>query len=98
RFKCDWSSDVCSSDLFTPIIYNSGIIAGAFFLHRQLGIYSLAWGVLAGVILGSAFLNSLGAFRTGLHYRPIVNFRDPAFREWFRSEERRVGKACIGQC
>ena len=68
----------------TPIIYNAGIIAGAFLLHRQLGVYSLAWGVLAGVVLGSAFLNSLGAFRTGLHYTPILSFWDPAFREWLR--------------
>jgi len=68
---------------FTPVIYNTGIILGAFFLHRSVGIYSLAWGVLGGVILGSALLNSLGAFRTGLHYRPIVNFREPAFLEWF---------------
>jgi putative peptidoglycan lipid II flippase len=69
---------------FTPVIYNSGIILGAFFLHRRLGIYSLAWGVLAGVIIGSALLNSLGAFRTGLRYHPILNFRDPAFREWLK--------------
>jgi putative peptidoglycan lipid II flippase len=40
--------------------------------------------VLGGVILGSALLNSLGAFRTGLRYHPIVNFRDPAFREWLK--------------
>ena len=69
---------------FTPVIYNSGIILGAFFLHRRLGIYSLAWGVLAGVIIGSALLNSLGAFRTGLRYQPVVSFRDPAFREWLK--------------
>lgn len=69
---------------FTPVIYNAGIILGAFLLHRRVGIYSLAWGVLAGVILGSALLNSLGAFRTGLRYHPIVNFRDPAFREWLK--------------
>ena len=69
---------------FTPLIYNAGIILGALLLHRQLGIYSLAWGVLGGVIVGSALLNSLGAFRTGLRYHPVVNFRSPAFREWFR--------------
>ena len=68
----------------TPVIYNAGIIAGAFFLHARLGIYSLAWGVLGGVMVGSAFLNSLGAFRNGLRFHPIVNFRSPAFREWFK--------------
>jgi putative peptidoglycan lipid II flippase len=69
---------------FTPLIYNGGIILGAVLLHRQIGVYSLAWGVLAGVIVGSALLNSLGAFRTGLHFSPIVDFGDPAFREWLR--------------
>ena len=74
---------------FTPIIYNVGIIAGALFLHNRIhdghqGIHSLAWGVLAGVILGSALLNSLGAFRIGLRYRPIIGFRDPAFLEWLK--------------
>jgi putative peptidoglycan lipid II flippase len=69
---------------FTPLIYNGGIILGAVFLHTRLGIYSLAVGVLAGVILGSALLNSLGAFRTGFRYRPILGFRDPAFHEWLK--------------
>ena len=68
----------------TPVIYNAGIILGALLLHHQLGIFSLAWGVLGGVIIGSALLNSLGAFRTGLRYHPIVGFRHPAFREWFK--------------
>jgi len=74
---------------FTPLIYNGCIILGAYLLHdahllhRQIGVYSLVIGVLAGVILGSALLNSIGAFRNGLRYRPIVAFRDPAFLEWF---------------
>jgi putative peptidoglycan lipid II flippase len=75
---------------FTPLIYNGGIILGAFFLHnaifrgKPLGIYSLAIGVLAGMFVGSALLNTLGAFRTGLRYRPIIGFRDAAFLEWFK--------------
>lgn len=69
---------------FTPIIYNLGIIAGAVLLHRQLGVYSLAVGVLAGMAIGSAFLGVLGAFRTGLRFHPVVDYKDPAFREWLR--------------
>ena len=68
----------------TPVIYNAGIIGGAFLLHRQLGVFSLALGVLAGMLVGSTLLNSLGAWRTGLHLTPRVDFRDPAFREWLR--------------
>lgn len=67
-----------------PLLYNGGILGGALLLHRQLGIYSLAVGVLAGVVLGSALLNSIGALRTGLRFRPAVGFRDPVFREWLR--------------
>jgi putative peptidoglycan lipid II flippase len=67
---------------FTPLLYNGGILGGAVLLHRRIGIYSLAVGVLAGVVLGSALLNAIGAFRTGLQYRPVVNFKAPAFREW----------------
>jgi len=69
---------------FTPLIYNAGIILGAVLLHREVGVFSLAWGVLAGVVVGSALLNSLGAFRTGLRFRPIVGFGDPAFHEWLK--------------
>lgn len=67
-----------------PLIYNLGIVLGAFFLHKQINVYSLAVGVLAGVICGSFLLNSIGAFRTGFHYTPQINFKAPAFLEWFK--------------
>ncbi len=75
---------------FTPIIYNLGIVAGAYFLHAQFKargldeVYSLAVGVLSGMLTGSALLNTLGALRTGLQFRPTVDFAHPAFREWLR--------------
>jgi putative peptidoglycan lipid II flippase len=69
----------------TPVIYNGCIVLGAVLLHQQLGVYSLVVGVLVGVILGSALLNTLGALRTGLHFHPRVNLRDPAFLEWLRA-------------
>ncbi len=69
---------------FTPLIYNGGIILGAILLHARLGIYSLAIGVIAGVLIGSALLNAIGAFRTGFHYTPCVNFKAPAFLEWLK--------------
>jgi putative peptidoglycan lipid II flippase len=69
----------------TPVIYNGSIVLGAIFLHQQLRTYSLVVGVLAGVIVGSALLNTLGALRTGLHFRPRIALRDPAFLEWLRA-------------
>lgn len=68
----------------SPLIYNSGIILGAIFLHQRFGIYSLAIGVLVGVILGPAALNLYGAFHGGLRYHAILNLRHPAFLEWLR--------------
>ena len=68
----------------SPLIYNLGIILGAVFLHQRFGIYSLAIGVLAGVIIGPAALTAIGAFREGLHYHPILSLRHPAFIEWLR--------------
>jgi putative peptidoglycan lipid II flippase len=73
-----------------PLIYNLGIVGGAFFLHnvklfgKPLGVYSLAIGVVIGVVCGPFLLNSIGAFRTGLRYKIILGFRDPAFLEWFK--------------
>jgi putative peptidoglycan lipid II flippase len=68
----------------SPLIYNLGIILGAIFLSARFGIYSLAIGVLAGVILGPAALTAFGARREGLRYHPIFNLRHPAFTEWLR--------------
>jgi putative peptidoglycan lipid II flippase len=36
------------------------------------------------MFLGYGLLNSFAAFHTGLRYRPVVNFRDPAFLEWLK--------------
>ena len=66
----------------TPIVYNLGIILGGVLLSGRLGIDSLAWGALGGALLGSAVLNGVGAVRGGLRYTPVLNLRDPAFREW----------------
>ena len=69
---------------FAPLIYNSGIILGAVFLHHSYGVTSLAIGVFGGMLVGYALLNSLGAFRSGLHYSPVIRFKDPAFLEWLK--------------
>jgi putative peptidoglycan lipid II flippase len=69
---------------FASLLYNPGIILSALLFHKQLGVSSLAYGVLVGMFLGYGVLNTFGAFRTGLRYRPIVGFRDPAFLEWLK--------------
>jgi putative peptidoglycan lipid II flippase len=67
-----------------PLVYNLGIIVGAVFLSHRFGIFSLAIGAIAGVILGPAALNAYGAFRSGLRYQPIFSLSHPAFLEWLR--------------
>jgi len=67
-----------------PLIYNAGIILGALLLHKQLGVLSLSYGVLAGMFFGFGLLNSFAAVRNGLRFHPIVDFRDPAFIEWLK--------------
>lgn len=69
---------------WTPVLYNAGIIGGAVLLHQHLGVFSLGVGVLAGMLVGSTLINAFGAVRTGLRFRPAVNFHSPVFREWLR--------------
>src|SRR3546814_19466997 len=85
----DWSSDVCSSDLF---------VARS---REQLNIdipYISAWG-----IAGPAFSTAAGPSANGILTRTTVTIDGPqdARRLKFiqsRSGERRVGKECVSPC
>jgi putative peptidoglycan lipid II flippase len=68
----------------TPLIYNLGIILGGVFLAGRYGIDSLAFGVLAGALVGSTLLNAVGAFRSGLRFFWVFDLRHPAFVEWLK--------------
>jgi putative peptidoglycan lipid II flippase len=67
-----------------PLIYNLGTIFGGIFLVHKLGVSSLAWGTVAGCIVGPFLLNAVFAHRAGTHYRPILDWHDPGLREWVR--------------
>ncbi len=64
------------------IIYNVFIILGGVLLHRQVGIASLAYGALAGAVVGPFLINAIGTRRTGVSYRPSFAISNPGFREW----------------
>jgi putative peptidoglycan lipid II flippase len=68
----------------TPILYNLGIILGGVMLSGRIGIDSLAVGVLGGALIGSLVINAVGAFRSGMHFYPVLNLRHPAFVEWLK--------------
>jgi putative peptidoglycan lipid II flippase len=68
----------------TPILYNLCIIAGGVFLGKQLGISSLAVGVIIGAFLGSFLLNAIGAAKAGVRYFPQIDLRHPGLRDWLK--------------
>jgi len=69
---------------FAPLIYNLGMIVGGVALFRWLGVSSLAWGALGGVILGPFAVNGLAARRAGMRLRLHLDWRSEGLREWVR--------------
>ncbi len=65
-----------------PLVYNLGIITGGALFNRWYGISSLAWGALAGAIVGPFGIVAVAAWRAGMRYRPSFAVRDREFREW----------------
>jgi putative peptidoglycan lipid II flippase len=69
---------------FGPLLYNVFIILGGVVAGRRFGIASLAYGALAGAVIGPFLVNAIGAARIGTGYRPSFDTKNPAFREWVR--------------
>jgi putative peptidoglycan lipid II flippase len=65
-----------------PLLYNLGTIVGGAIFGRHFGIASLAWGALAGAIIGPFGVQFVAAWRAGMRYRPSLALRDREFREW----------------
>jgi len=64
-----------------PVVYNlaiiiGGMIGGARF-GPYLGIYGLAWGVLAGAFIGNVAMQVWTMRRVGVRYRPSLDIRHP---------------------
>lgn len=62
-----------------PIIYNTAIILGGFFLAPRIGIAGFAVGVVAGALAGNLLLQIYGAWRVGARYRPRLDLKHPGF-------------------
>ena len=69
---------------FGPLLYNVFIILGGVALGRRFGVASLAYGALAGSIVGPFLVNAIGAIKVGTGYRPSFDIKNPAFREWVK--------------
>ncbi len=68
----------------SPLIYNVGIIAGGIALGGLFGIEGLAWGALAGAIVGPFLIPAISAWRHGARVRPSFDTRHPGFVEWLK--------------
>ncbi|HUT22058.1 MAG TPA: murein biosynthesis integral membrane protein MurJ [Candidatus Bipolaricaulota bacterium] len=63
-----------------PIMYNLGIILGAFFIVDYVGIYGLAIGVVLGAFL-HMILQLPVAIDLGFRYRPVFQLRNKNIRK-----------------
>ncbi len=68
----------------SPVIYGASIILGGLLGAHRFGITALAYGALAGSIIGPFLINAIGAANAGLGYRLNFDWRNPEFREWVR--------------
>src|SRR3546814_8441500 len=109
----DWSSDLCSSDLDIPsriwlllVSKVNGIGPKSNQKLALIGIFTI--GDLANVdpnLLQANFSQSYARWlcnvAQGIDDRPVVTISEPksfSRETTFRSEERRVGKACVSTC
>src|SRR3546814_13554520 len=85
----DWSSDVCSSDLLVEADLSGGVLAVRYGLGREPGLTSLA---AANPTEEGGWLDH-AQDAGGV---PVLVGPDSPEAAEARSEERRVGKECVG--
>src|SRR3546814_15830122 len=85
----DWSSDVCSSDLFIPVAEETGqILRIGYWVMEQACRWLSGW-----TVYHDPFVVSIN-----LSPRQLFDERLVERIEALRSEERRVGKECVSTC
>ncbi len=62
----------------TPVMYAGGIIAGVLILSPSIGIFGYAWGAVAGSVF-HLLIQIPGLLKYRIRWRPILDFRNPAF-------------------
>jgi putative peptidoglycan lipid II flippase len=67
-----------------PLLYNVFIILGGLMGGHRMGIAALAYGALAGSLIGPFLASIIGAARIGTGYKPSFDIMNPAFREWVK--------------
>src|SRR3546814_18852262 len=93
----DWSSDVCSSDLFGTVwgIMSAFISIGNV---KQAALATVAPGIAEALIATAmGLVAAIPAVIASNFFTRGVDRLDSRFQV-FRSEERRVGKECVSTC
>jgi putative peptidoglycan lipid II flippase len=67
-----------------PLLYNVFIILGGVVGGHRMGIAALAYGALAGSLVGPFLASVIGAAKIGTGYKPSFDVTNPAFREWVK--------------
>ncbi|MDP2641451.1 MAG: murein biosynthesis integral membrane protein MurJ [Candidatus Yanofskybacteria bacterium] len=62
-----------------PVVYNLGILGGIFFFAPSLGIWGVAWGVVAGAFLHLA-IQVPAALVSGFSWKPKLDIKNWAIR------------------
>lgn len=63
-----------------PLLYNLSIIAGAWFLAPEFGVYGLVMGVVVGSVL-HLLAQLIGLWWVRAEYYPVLGLRNPEVRE-----------------
>src|SRR3546814_13971470 len=85
----DWSSDVCSSDLFVRPIYREKLIRRIYEGLNPGGVLVISEKILAeDSLFNRNFIKYYYDYKRRNHYSELE----------IRSEERRVGKECASTC
>src|SRR3546814_13901742 len=97
----DWSSDVCSSDLKSPLrgaasVHRCGVKVGARVVHRQ-HVSTLEQQPMENTMNHANKLSGLIALAAAVAM-PMAFAQTTTTTDDGRSEERRVGKECVSTC
>jgi len=79
-----------------PILYNVGILIGAFMLSKYIGIYAAGVGVVIGAALHMIIQLPL-VFKLGFRFKPIMNFKDPGVKKTYKLTPARTASLAINQ-
>ncbi|MBW7955215.1 murein biosynthesis integral membrane protein MurJ [Patescibacteria group bacterium] len=79
-----------------PILYNVGILLGAYLLSPYFGIYAAGIGVVLGAALHMVIQTPL-VFKLGFRFKPIMALKDPAVVRTYKLTPARTASLAINQ-